>query len=271
MMVHRPRPTGLLLASRARLVSTDLGPDAAAADPPVPGRHVRCSRSRSLREAVERVRLRPRRRRCARRDPRDQAPPPARRRALVGSDGRAGARRSPPAHRSVGAVLVDGGISTLREAMDWATVKEQLAPPHLAGHAGRRVPRMIAHASSATPVEVTPRDRGDRPVGDARRPPTAGSDPACRGRTTSGSCTRSGSMTPMPRSRVCSVPTLAVLARGGGDPEWDERKRRAAKHGRPHRERPSASPGWRGSTTCRCSIRTRSRDASNVSSEQLVR
>ena len=30
-------------------------------------------------------------------------------------------------------VLVDGGLGSLRDAMDWATVKEVLAPPRLAG------------------------------------------------------------------------------------------------------------------------------------------
>ncbi|MCD6022186.1 MAG: Alpha/beta hydrolase fold [Actinomycetia bacterium] len=36
--------------------------------------------------------------------------------------------------RSIGgAVLVDGGLGALRDAMDWATVKEVLAPPRLAG------------------------------------------------------------------------------------------------------------------------------------------
>lgn len=36
--------------------------------------------------------------------------------------------------RSVGgAVLVDGGLGALRDAMDWASVKEVLAPPRLAG------------------------------------------------------------------------------------------------------------------------------------------
>jgi pimeloyl-ACP methyl ester carboxylesterase len=32
-----------------------------------------------------------------------------------------------------GAVLVDGGVRSLREEMDWPTTKERLAPPHLVG------------------------------------------------------------------------------------------------------------------------------------------
>src|SRR5437867_2594147 len=32
-----------------------------------------------------------------------------------------------------GAILLDGGFGSLRDRMDWATTREALAPPHLAG------------------------------------------------------------------------------------------------------------------------------------------
>ena len=60
------------------------------------------------------------------------------------------------APRSVaGAVLVDGGLSTPRDSMDWATTKRALAPPHLAGmpvdEFRSRIPTFFDGA-----VEVTP-------------------------------------------------------------------------------------------------------------------
>jgi pimeloyl-ACP methyl ester carboxylesterase len=125
-----------------------------------------------------------------------------------------------------GAVLVDGGLGTLRETMDWPTVKARLAPPHLAGMHVREFRGMI-RTFLGEALEITPEiedivlsvmhvDRRDRIKPRLARANhfrilraiwLANPDEAL--------------------SRL-SVPTLAVLARGGGDPEWDERKRQAA-------------------------------------------
>jgi pimeloyl-ACP methyl ester carboxylesterase len=126
-----------------------------------------------------------------------------------------------------GAVLVDGGIGTLRETMDWATVKQQLAPPHLAGMPVEEFRRMI-RTFLGDAVEITPEieqivlsvmhvDRRSR-----IRPRLS--------RANHFRILRAIWLQDLDAALArLSVPTLAVLARGGGDPEWDERKRRAVK------------------------------------------
>ncbi|HWL90317.1 MAG TPA: alpha/beta hydrolase, partial [Actinomycetota bacterium] len=54
-----------------------------------------------------------------------------------------------------GTVLVDGGIGSLRETMDWATAKQQLAPPHLTGMPVDEFRRMI-RTFLGDAVEITP-------------------------------------------------------------------------------------------------------------------
>lgn len=129
-----------------------------------------------------------------------------------------------------GAVLVDGGISTPRDMMDWATAKEQLAPPHLAGmpveefRAGIRTflgevveitPQIEAIVLSVMHVDRHGRIRPRLSRANHLRILRAIwlDDPAAR------------------LARL-SVPALAVLARGAGDPDWDGRKRRAAEQAR---------------------------------------
>jgi len=125
------------------------------------------------------------------------------------------------------AVLVDGGISTLRETMDRATVIQQLAPPHLAGMPVKEFRSMI-RTYLGDAVEVTPEieeivlsvmhvDRRGR-----IRPRLSRSNHLRILRAI-------WLQDPDAQLARLSVPTLAVLARGGGDVEWDERKRRAAK------------------------------------------
>ena len=213
--------------SRARLVTTDLGPDAPAADPPFPGRHVRRSRSRSVREAVERVRLRPRRGGRSRRDPRRRDS------AARSSPGTRGGRwwlwSSPLAIPSVvdGAVLVDGGIGTLRETMDWATAKERLAPPHLAGMPVDEF-RLMIRTFLGEAVEVTPEI--EEIVLSVMHVDRRGRIRPRLSRANHFRILRAIWLhDPDAALARLSVPTLAVLARGGGDPEWDERKRRAAE------------------------------------------
>jgi pimeloyl-ACP methyl ester carboxylesterase len=126
-----------------------------------------------------------------------------------------------------GAVLVDGGIATLRGTMDWAAVKRQLAPPHLAGMPMEEFRRMI-RTFLGDAVEVTPEieeivlsvmhvDRRGR----------------IRPRLSRANHFRILHAIwlhdPDAALARLSVPILPVLARGGGDPEWDDRKRRAAQ------------------------------------------
>jgi pimeloyl-ACP methyl ester carboxylesterase len=56
---------------------------------------------------------------------------------------------------TAGVVLVDGGLTTPRDAMDWATAKRELAPPHLAGMPVAEFRAMIPAFFDGA-VEVTP-------------------------------------------------------------------------------------------------------------------
>jgi pimeloyl-ACP methyl ester carboxylesterase len=125
-----------------------------------------------------------------------------------------------------GAILVDGGLGSLRDTMDWPTVKEQLAPPRLAGMPvdvfRRMIPSFLDGAVEATPqvedivLSVMHVDRRGR-----IRPRLS--------RANHFRILRAIWLhDPDAALARLSVPTLAVLARGAGDPGWDERKRRAA-------------------------------------------
>jgi pimeloyl-ACP methyl ester carboxylesterase len=125
------------------------------------------------------------------------------------------------------AVLVDGGISTLRETMDWATVKQQLAPPHLAGMPVKEFRSMI-RTFLGDAVEVTPEI--EEIVLSVMHVDRRGRIRPRLSRSNHLQILRSiWLQDPDAQLARLSVPTLAVLARGGGDVEWDERKRRAAK------------------------------------------
>ena len=126
-----------------------------------------------------------------------------------------------------GAVLVDGGLSTMRDTMDWPTVRERLAPPHLAGMPLEEFRGMI-RTFLGTSVAITPEIEGivlsvmhvDR-LGRIRpRLSRANHLRILR------AIWESDPGAALARLRV---PALAVLAHGAGDPEWDERKRRAAE------------------------------------------
>jgi pimeloyl-ACP methyl ester carboxylesterase len=126
-----------------------------------------------------------------------------------------------------GAVLVDGGIGTLRGEMDWATAKDRLAPPHLAGMPVEEFRTMIqtflGHAVEISPeveeivVSVMAVDRNGRIKPRLSRANHLRILRAIWLHDPDAALAR------------LSVPTLAILARGGGDPEWDERKRRSAQ------------------------------------------
>jgi pimeloyl-ACP methyl ester carboxylesterase len=139
-----------------------------------------------------------------------------------------------------GAVLVDGGIGTLHDTMDWPTVKAQLAPPHLAGMQVQEFRGMIRTFLGGS-LEITPEiedivlsvmhvDRHGR----------------IRPRLSRANHLRILRAIWLRDSEDAlahvSVPILAVLARGGGDPEWDERKRRSAE--RAARSRAPVRTSW---------------------------
>jgi pimeloyl-ACP methyl ester carboxylesterase len=143
--------------------------------------------------------------------------------------------------RSVGgAVLVDGGLGALRDAMDWATVKEVLAPPRLAG-----MPVEEFRGSIGTflgdEVDITPQiedialslmrvDRRGRIRPHLSR--------ANHFRILRAIWLRH----PDEALARLSVPTLAVLARGDGDTDAE-----AYKRGYAERARRSGAPirvGW---------------------------
>ena len=129
-----------------------------------------------------------------------------------------------------GAVLVDGGLSAMRDEMDWTTVKERLAPPHLAGMPVDEFRGMIGTFLGGS-VEITPQIedivlsvmRVDRRARIRPRLSRANHFRILR-----------AIWLHDPRVSLArlSVPALAVLARGGGDPAWDERKRRSARQAR---------------------------------------
>ena len=166
--------------------------------------------------------------------------------------------------RSVAAaVLVDGGLSSLRETMDWPTAKEQLAPPRLAGMPVEEF-RGTIRTFLGGAVEVTP--EVEDIVLSVMHVDRRGRIRPRLSRANHLRILRSIWLDdPDAALARLSVPTLAVLARGAGDPDWDARKRRAAE-----RARHSGAPipdqlARQGSTTFRCNIPTRSPAGSNVS------
>lgn len=135
------------------------------------------------------------------------------------------AARHPRAVRA--AVLVDGGISALREGRDWATVKRELAPPHLAGMPVDEF-RLMMRTLLGDAVEVTPQI--EEIVLSVMHVDRRGRIRPRLSRANHLRILRAiWLQDPDAELARLSVPTLALLARGGGDPEWDERKRRAAK------------------------------------------
>jgi pimeloyl-ACP methyl ester carboxylesterase len=126
-----------------------------------------------------------------------------------------------------GAVLVDGGIGTLREEMDWATAKQRLAPPHLAGMPVEEFRGMI-RTFLGEAVEVTPQI--EEIVVSVMNVDRNGRIKPRLSRANHFRILRAIWLhDPDAALARLSVPALAILARGGGDPEWDERKRRSAE------------------------------------------
>lgn len=135
-----------------------------------------------------------------------------------------GARRPSSA---AGLVLVDGGVGNLSGEMTWAQVREQLAPPPLAGmpveEFRRLIPVFLGDAVAPTPqleeivLAVMHVDRH----GQIRpRLSRANHLRILRQIWEQDHLARHGEL---------RVPALAIVAHGGGDPDWDEAKRAAAR------------------------------------------
>jgi pimeloyl-ACP methyl ester carboxylesterase len=129
-----------------------------------------------------------------------------------------------------GAVLVDGGLGAMRDEMDWGTVKERLAPPRLAGMPVEEFRDMIGTFLGET-VAITPQ------IEDIVLS-VMHVDHRARIRPRLSRANHFRILRAIwlhdPRASLArlSVPALAVLARGSGDPAWDERKRRSARQAR---------------------------------------
>jgi pimeloyl-ACP methyl ester carboxylesterase len=128
--------------------------------------------------------------------------------------------------RSVaGAVLVDGGLSTPRDSMDWPTTKHELAPPRLAGTPVTEF-RAVIPTFFDCAIEVTPAIEDivlavmhvDRSGGIRPRLSRANHLRILRALW---------SWDPDEALARLSRPTLAVLAVASGDPRG--RRRRAAE------------------------------------------
>jgi pimeloyl-ACP methyl ester carboxylesterase len=133
--------------------------------------------------------------------------------------------------RSVtGTVLVDGGLGSLRDTMDWPTVKEVLAPPRLAGMPLEEF-RGMMRTFLGTSIEITPAIEDI--VLSVMHVDHRGSIRPRLSRANHFRILRGIWLhDPVTALARLAVPTLAVLARGAGDPDWDERKRRAAERAR---------------------------------------
>jgi pimeloyl-ACP methyl ester carboxylesterase len=129
-----------------------------------------------------------------------------------------------------GMVLVDGGLGALRDAMDWATVKEVLAPPRLAGMPVEEF-RGSIRTFLGDEVEITPQiedialsvmrvDRRGRIRPHLSR--------ANHFRILRAIWLRH----PDEALARLSVPTLAVLARSAGDVDAETHKRGFAERAR---------------------------------------
>ena len=133
-------------------------------------------------------------------------------------------------HSLAGAVLIDGGMSTLRGTMGWAAVKQQLAPPRLAGMPVERFRGMMRTFLGAS-VEITPQI--EEIVLSVMHVDRLGRIRPRLSRANHFRILRAiWQHDPDEALGHLRVPTLAVLARGAGDPAWDARKRDAAEHAR---------------------------------------
>jgi pimeloyl-ACP methyl ester carboxylesterase len=128
---------------------------------------------------------------------------------------------------TAGVVLIDGGVGSLRDEMSWGRAREVLAPPRLSGmpveEFRRRIPSFFDGALEVTPqiedivLAVMHVDR------DGRIRPRLSRANHLR------ILREIWEEDHLSHHLGLAVPALAILARGGGDPDWEERKRRAVR------------------------------------------
>lgn len=140
-----------------------------------------------------------------------------------------------------GAVLVDGGVTSLHRSMDWPTAKERLAPPHLKGLPLEEFRSMI-RTFSADALDLTP--EAETIVLSVMRVRRDGTIAPYLTRANHFRILRAiWEQDPVARYESLRVPTLAVVAHepgaDGSDDPWTRAKRaavsevRAAATGRP--------------------------------------
>jgi pimeloyl-ACP methyl ester carboxylesterase len=128
--------------------------------------------------------------------------------------------------RSVaGLYLIDGGVGSLGREMSWAEVKERLAPPHLAGMPVEEFRGMIRTFWAET-VEVTP-DVERIVLSLMRVGPDGRIRPHLRRANHFRILRAIWEQDPKSLHARLRVPAEALLAHGGSDPGWEDRRRTA--------------------------------------------
>jgi pimeloyl-ACP methyl ester carboxylesterase len=126
-----------------------------------------------------------------------------------------------------GVVLVDGGITRMADGLDWATARQRLAPPHLEGMPEDEFRGMI-RTFFADAVHVTP-DVEDI-VMSVMRVRSDGTIAPYLSRANHMRILRAiYEQDPSALHARLRVPTLAILAHRGGDPDWDAAKRASVR------------------------------------------
>lgn len=129
-----------------------------------------------------------------------------------------------------GAVLVDGGLGSLRDAMDWATAKSVLAPPRLVGMPVDEF-RGSIRMFLGEEVEITPQI--DDIALSLMRVDRQGRVRPHLSRANHFRILRAIWLRRLDEALArLAVPTLAVLARGGGDADAEAHKRGFAERAR---------------------------------------
>jgi pimeloyl-ACP methyl ester carboxylesterase len=126
-----------------------------------------------------------------------------------------------------GAILIDGGITRMADGMDWATAKQRLAPPHLAGLPAAEFRGMI-RTFFADAVHVTP-DVEDIVMSVMRVRPDGTIAPHLSRANHLRILHAIYGQEPAESYARLRVPLLAIVAHRGGDPGWDEAKRTAVR------------------------------------------
>lgn len=136
----------------------------------------------------------------------------------------AGARRP----RSLAGIhLIDGGFGALGREMSWAQVKEHLAPPHLTGMTVQEFRAMIRTFWGEV-LEVTP-DVETIVMSLMRVRPDGTITPHLRRANHFKILRAIWEQDPVPMHARLTIPAAALLARAGGEPEWERAKHEATR------------------------------------------